>query len=714
MSEQPSLSLDIGTRKVVGLLTRRSAKGLQIVAAEKREHLTRAMFDGQIHDVEAVAEVVSQIVTRLSAKAGGPLCEAAVAAAGRALRTVRGTASRELSGLTELSRDEVFTLEMEAVQAAQGALAAMLQEGEGPQAYNYVGHSVAASRLDGLAIANLVGQRGRLAEVEVIATFLPRGVVDSLLGVLHRTGLEMTGLTLEPIAALNVIVPSTMRHLNLALVDIGAGTSDIAVTAKGSVTAYDMVSMAGDEITEALSEAFLLDFAVGEAVKRKMSAREPITFEDILGGHHTASTAELTEVIRPAAERLADQIGQRILKLNGGPPQAVLLVGGGSLTAGLPALLAQALGLPEARVAVRGRDAIAGVEGAKSLLKGPDAVTPIGIAVAARDRSTLGFDYLHVNGVAVRLFHPARLTVADALLAAGVAIRNLQGPIGKGLTVTVNGHLRIVRGTFGTPPRILVGGEPATLDSPVVHRDEITVEPGLPGEPGQATVADLAPKAGDRLEVTVNGTRHELRPLVTVNGQVAEPDQLLSDNDQVVVRPLGTVADVMAHLGYEEPGASRPLRFSLDGVTQVVRRAAHILRLNGALAGPETPVQTGDQLAITPVEPLTVGEAAAGRLHEAKRVRVMVNGQPYVVANGTAQVTRNGRPASPGDLVAENDAIAVLPDTAAPIFADLFPLIGISAAPPSPQAALVMRLNGEAAEFITPLRDGDQAEVRWA
>lgn len=66
----------------------------------------------------------------------------------------------------------------------------------------------------------------------------------------------MDALTLEPIAAIQVLIPKSMRRLNVALVDIGAGTSDIAITNEGTVTAYGMVPKAGDEITESVSEKF--------------------------------------------------------------------------------------------------------------------------------------------------------------------------------------------------------------------------------------------------------------------------------------------------------------------------------------------------------------------------------------------------------------------------------------------------------------------------
>ena len=84
----------------------------------------------------------------------------------------------------------------------------------------------------------------------------------------------MEALTLEPIAAINVLIPPSMRRLNVALVDIGAGTSDIAITDNNTVTAYGMVPVAGDEITEALSNHYLLDFPLAESAKRSITLRQ--------------------------------------------------------------------------------------------------------------------------------------------------------------------------------------------------------------------------------------------------------------------------------------------------------------------------------------------------------------------------------------------------------------------------------------------------------
>lgn len=86
---------------------------------------------------------------------------------------------------------------------------------------------------------------------------------------LHASKLEMRAPTLEPIAAINVLIPPTMRHLNLVLVDIGAGTSDVAIIGTAPLSPMEWSLWPVMEITEAISQRFLLDFNVAEDIKRQ-------------------------------------------------------------------------------------------------------------------------------------------------------------------------------------------------------------------------------------------------------------------------------------------------------------------------------------------------------------------------------------------------------------------------------------------------------------
>lgn len=84
--------------------------------------------------------------------------------------------------------------------------------------------------LNDYAINNLEGHKAERIGIDLLATFLPEEVVDGLYAAVDYAGLTVANLTLEPIAAMNVAIPEQYRLLNIALVDVGAGTSDICLT----------------------------------------------------------------------------------------------------------------------------------------------------------------------------------------------------------------------------------------------------------------------------------------------------------------------------------------------------------------------------------------------------------------------------------------------------------------------------------------------------
>ena len=164
--------------------------------------------------------------------------------------------------------------------------------------YYNVGHTVMTYKLDNYEIKNPVGHKGNKISLEVIATFLPKIVVEALNSVMNRINLTVSYMTLEPIVAIEVCVPENVRLLNIAMVDIGAGTSDIAVTKDGSITGYAMTSTAGDEITESISQNFLLDFNSAEKLKCNLCNEDTQVFTDIVGIENEMTTSEILDKIK--------------------------------------------------------------------------------------------------------------------------------------------------------------------------------------------------------------------------------------------------------------------------------------------------------------------------------------------------------------------------------------------------------------------------------
>ncbi|MDH7576337.1 MAG: rod shape-determining protein [Bacillota bacterium] len=709
-------ALDTGTRSVVGLVLEIGLECSRVIAIAREEHQGRAMLDGQIHDVNRVADVVIRVKQQLEKKLGSSLRRVAVAAAGRALITKREKFEHSISPWDEIREEEVRRLELEAIRVAEQSLA---QSKEGKDKYYCVGYSVVGYFLDGEVIGNPAGQRGKLLGIDLIATFLPQVVVDSLIAVLERAGLEIEILTLEPIAALEYIIPPTMRQLNLVLVDIGAGTSDIAITAGGSVTAFAMVPLAGDEVTEKLCGLYLLDFMVGEKVKRKLREKEIITFKDILGVQHKVSSKEIIASLRETIQEIARHIGETILELNQGPPQAVLCIGGGSLTPCLTEELALSLSLPKQRVAVRGSEGVSRLEGLTRNLAGPEGVTPLGIAIMAARPQALSLSQVQVNGKSVRFFRGENANVGDALLAAGIGFTELVGQPGLPLTVEVNGKISVIKGKMGQPAEIFLNGVPASLDTALTPDAIIEVGEAKPGPDATALVKDVLPPELPTIKIFYNGLPKILGPLVFVNGEPATPETPLEDHARVSWRAVRTVSDALSGLGFSESQLlPRILKFTLNGKPKEISYFSFKIYRNHELAKLEDEILDGDELVYdsSPLSYQIKHLLMQERVHEfpQKEIKVFVNGECITLTLGVRRILKNGTEVNLEEEVRDGDDIRVVRETVEnPILADIFKYISFEEKPSQAAARLVMLINGQEAQFTTPLKHGDKIRIYW-
>ena len=115
-------ALDIGTRSIIGVVGRVEDERFQVLAIEKEEHGKRAMLDGQIEDIAQVAKVARRVTERLEEKLGCTLERVCVAAAGRALRTEKGSYTMEFPEVTRITNDIIGRLESGAVSEAESLL----------------------------------------------------------------------------------------------------------------------------------------------------------------------------------------------------------------------------------------------------------------------------------------------------------------------------------------------------------------------------------------------------------------------------------------------------------------------------------------------------------------------------------------------------------------------------------------------------------------
>ncbi|QGG47876.1 cell division protein FtsA [Heliorestis convoluta] len=715
-------ALDIGTRTVIGLVAKKTEEGLEILHMVIEEHRNRAMLDGQIHDVVQVSQVVDKVKQALEKEVGQSLTTVAVAAAGRTLKTTIGKKKQEWTTLQEFSVEDQLALELAAVQNSLRSI--KKHDDDIVKDYHCVGYSVMHYFLEGQAIGSLVGQRGKVAEVEVISTFLPRVVIDSLFSVLARCGLTMKSLTLEPIAAINVVIPANMRQLNLSLVDIGAGTSDIAITAEGTIKAYEMVPIAGDEMTEAICQKYLLDFVEGERIKKDVQAqlllskeeRERIRFQDILGFEQSYEIEEILATLEPTVSNLAQQIADKILTLNEKSPQAIILIGGGSLTPLLPEKVAEALELPRERVGVRGRESLKGLTGYINTMKGPEYVTPVGIAITSLNHQTLSFIEVTLNGKSVRLLNMRKGTIGDVLLSAGVSMQSIHGRPGMALTVEVNGQVKILRGTVGQGAELSVNGEKAKLNSLVQHGDAIEFIESQTGKNGQGLIEDVVPTLR-AVAVILNGRPVKVEPLIFMNGKKVTLQTALVDGAKIQYQSIDTVANLLDCLGQlDSLKEEHSISYTLNGEKKKVLISMPKLTVNGSVASLNGSVKEGDRIELkyATVSEMQIKEIVDLKQWNGQDLRVLINDKEWNFPGEKAKLYVNQKVATGEEWLKEGDQIVILAGKSTElILSELLAKIGFDPTPPVGKKNLQIIVNGFPGDYMTAIRDQSRVMIYW-
>ncbi|WP_026701362.1 cell division protein FtsA [Salibacterium aidingense] len=706
-------ALDIGTRSVTGLILKQKGDTYDLVDVESREHKERSMMDGQIHNIAAVADVIKETKDVLEER-HGPLHKVCVAAAGRSLKTQRAAMEIDISSQPSVFPEDIPPLELGAVQKAQHKLAFETEEDSDKSIrYHCVGYSVVAYYLDGEEMGSLIDQAGRSASVDVIATFLPKVVVESLLSALQRVDLELEALTLEPIAAINVLIPPSMRRLNVALVDIGAGTSDIAITELGTVTAYGMVPIAGDEVTEALSDEFLLDFPDAERVKRDLSQHKQISITDILGMEAEYPPEQVLEPIRPVVQQLAAEISSEIITLNRKAPKAVMLVGGGSMTPEIAKQLSESLGLPENRVAVRDIDAIKHLS-YEGIQPGPELVTPVGIAIAAKEHP-VEYIPVYVNEKSLRLFDVKNLTIGDAVLASGLSIPKLYGRPGEAIVVTLNNRVVTIPGTRGEAPSILLNNKEASLEKSISPEDHITIEKGEDGAKASASFQDLLDEPPE-LQLTINREEYTIPALCYVNGKQMPPDTPLKDRDTLTCRLPETAGEVWEAMNWETPDVTGANSYYVNNRLVSLSAAESSFLINGRPGKMEQQVVSGDRIDIrsSREKDVTVRELLEQEeMEPAIRQQVWFNQQTVDMEKQILHIKINGEDAELDDTVNHQDHVTTEKTSEAPgfILQDVFSYVTVEL-----QGAVhkkwKLTKNGSPASFTEDLNGGDHIELQ--
>lgn len=662
-TKQLVFGLDIGTRNVVGTVGYKDGKSFYVAAQCVREHETRAMLDGQIHDIARVGRVIEDVKKELEAQIEQPLTEVCIAAAGRVLKTVTTRVEYAFPEEAVVEKEHIHTLDLIGIEQAQEILK---EKNDTRYKFYCVGYSVVKYYLNDEIFSNLEGHKAESIGEDVIVTFLPEDVVDGLYSAVNAAGLEVANLTLEPIAAINVAIPEAFRMLNIALVDVGAGTSDICVTRDGSIIAYGMIPFAGDELTELIVQHYLVDFNTAEHIKLSSGISDEVEFQDIMMLTHKVPSAEVWDLTAPVVDKMSLEVAEKIKELNADKSvSAAFIVGGGGKIHGFTERLAEKLGLVYERVALRGEEVLQEVHFAQEeIKKDPLLVTPIGICLSYYDQKN-NFIMVHFNGERIKLYDNNHLTIVDAALQAGFPNEQLFPRRGKAVHFTVNGKNRIVRGDVGESAVVRVDGAVVSINTPLEPNSYITIEPSTVGAEAVYVIEQLEEYTTSTIHFVVNGHGITCAKFVEVNGSLEPGTYEIKEGDIIETRNFYTIGQLASFMDVE---------LDMDREILVNNRPADLQTLVYENFEVEWSVLS---FAAAPEKPEE--ETAAAE----KLFAVRVNGRA---------VSLTGK-----------DKF---------VFVDVFDHIDFDLSQANGRA-IVTRVNGREAQYTQPLSEGDRIDIYW-
>lgn len=761
--------LDIGTRSIVGTVGYKDGDCFYVVAQAVKEHETRAMIDGQIHDIAKVAGTIKEVKAILEQKTKRKLKEVCIAAAGRVLRTEYAYVEKDFEVETVITDEHIYDLDGAGVEKAYAAFNKNL----GPDEKFYcVGHSVIRYYMNGNVMTNLENHKAKQIGMDLIATFLPSDVVDGLYTAVEMADLTVANLTLEPIAAMEVAIPEKFRMLNIALVDVGAGTSDICITKDGSIAAYGMIPTAGDCLTEMIAQHCLVDFNVAEEIKRNVTENGVAEYEDIIGLPQTITKDEILQVLEPEIDKMTAQVAECIMKLNGDKPvSAVFVVGGGGKIEGYTNHLADKIGIQVQRVALRGEEVMQKIIFQDdSLKKDSLLVTPLGICLNFYEQNN-NFIFVSFNDERMKLYDNGKLTIVDVVMQAGIPNEALFPRRGAGVTFTLNGKPKTIRGNQGEAAEFYLNGEPADLHSYIHANDIVRLLESTAGEDAVVELGSLA-EMKESITVIVDKTPVQFPKFASVNGELRSPAYVVQEGDEIEMLNYYTVPQILEFMdiildkskcvNVNNKKADKRTKVYDNFTFDIVKAAPPKKKktaAKGKTAGTKTGVEGKNAKAGSASDGANKAESANGSKNGIKKADVkasnvkanavkeadntadvltddmseyladveesMVDEESAGVENDSSSVSSGSantsadaevqeapKPAAVEMMVMVNGAPITLKGKSSYVFVEVFDYINFDLSHANGRS-IVTQLNGRQAQYMEPLTPGDVIEIYW-
>jgi cell division protein FtsA len=366
------VGLDIGTSKVLVIVVEVSEEGeMEVIGVG--HHPTRGLRKGVVANIESTVQSIQRAVEEAELMAGCQIYSVYAGIAGAHISSINS------HGVVAIKDNEVTENDIERVIDAAKAMAIPNDQ----RILHVLPQDFIIDGQDG--IREPVGMCGVRMEARVHMVTGAVSAAQNIVKCIRRCGLEVDDVILEQIASSEAVLTEDERELGVCMIDIGGGTTDIAVFNEGAIRHTAVIPIAGDQVTNDIAVAFHTPTQAAEEIKKKYGCTlvqlvdENQTIETPSMGNRpprSLSRRNLAEVIEPRIEELMMLIQAEIRKSGFEEVigSGIVLTGGTSRIEGMMDLAEEIFHLPV-------RQGLPNYEGSLSeVIQNPIYSTGIGLA----------------------------------------------------------------------------------------------------------------------------------------------------------------------------------------------------------------------------------------------------------------------------------------------------------------------------------------------
>lgn len=337
------VGLDIGTTKICAVVGERSENGINIIGTGT--HPSVGLKKGVVIDIESTVDSIKKAVEEAELMAG---CEISSVYAGIAGGHITGFNSQ---GIIAIKGREVTQQDVDRVIEAARAVAIPMDR--------EVIHVLPQEYIvdDQRGIQNPVGMAGVRLEANIHIVTGAVASAHNIIKCANKAGLDVCDVVLESLASGNAVLSAEEKDLGTALIDIGGGTTDLAIFSGGNIRHTFVLAIGGHQLTNDVAvglrankiDAEKIKIKFGSCLSENIPANETIEVPG-MGGRDskTLSRQILGEILEPRVEEIFSLTKREIFKigLDNSIASGIVVTGGSSLLDGLPDVAESVFELP--------------------------------------------------------------------------------------------------------------------------------------------------------------------------------------------------------------------------------------------------------------------------------------------------------------------------------------------------------------------------------